>query len=96
MSSEPVDPSLPSRLRKFHERLPLADDPRNALLSLPDDRILYLVAILRDTPAPAPVLPAEEWRAFPDLLRPHGVHALVAYTLRAWPADCRPPAEVME
>ncbi len=48
MRPEPVDTSLPSRLREFHERLPLAGDPRNAVLSLPDDQALYLAAILRD------------------------------------------------
>ena len=41
MSSEPVDPSLPLRLREFHERLPLAGEPRNAVLALPDDQVLY-------------------------------------------------------
>ena len=48
-----------------------------------------LAAVLRDTPqaAPqaAPALSAEEWRAFLALLRPHGVHALLAYRLSAWP-----------
>jgi len=91
---QPPDPSLPSRLREFHERLPLAGTPPNALLSLPDDRILYLAAVLRDTPVPAPALSLDEWREFLDLLKPHGVFPLLAYRLRAWPADCRPPAEV--
>lgn len=50
MSFEQVDPSLPGRLREFHERLSLAGNPPNALLSLPDDRNLYLTAVLRDTP----------------------------------------------
>jgi len=53
MTPSPPDPSLPARLRAFHEGLPLAGDPPNALLSLPDDRILYLAAVLRDTPVPA-------------------------------------------
>ena len=39
--STPPDPSLPARLRAFHERLPLAGEPRNAVLSLPDDQVLY-------------------------------------------------------
>lgn len=49
----PPDPSRPARLRSFHERLPLAGDPPNALLPAPDDHILYLAAVPRDTPAPA-------------------------------------------
>ena len=91
MTPSPPDPSLPARLREFHERLPLAGDPPNALLALPDDRILAL----RDTPVPAPELPAGEWQAFLDHLRPHGAHPLMACRLRAWPEACRPPAEVM-
>ncbi len=90
----PPDPSLPARLREFHQRLPLAGTPPNALLSQPDDRLLYLAAILRDTPVPAPSLSSEEWQAFLDLLKPHGVYPLMAYRLRAWPAECRPPADV--
>ena len=79
MSLEPPDPSLPGRLREFHGRLPLAGDPPNALLALPDDRLLYLAALLRDTPTPPPALTL------------HGVFPLLAYRLRAWPEDCRPP-----
>ena len=92
---QPPDPTLPGRLREFHERLPVAGDPLNGLLSLPDDRLLYLAALFRDTPQPAPTLLLEEWQAFLDLLRPHGVYPLMAYRLRAWPEVCRPPAEVM-
>ncbi len=92
---EPSDATLPARLRDFHERLPLAAGRPNVLLSLPDGRLLYLAALLRDTPVPAPALSAEEWQAFLDLLRPHWAFPLLAYRLRAWPEDCRPPAEVM-
>ena len=95
MSAAPPDPSLPARLREFHARLPLAGDPPNAVLALPDDRLLYLVAILRDTPQPAPALSPEEWQAFFDLLRPHGVYPLMAYRVRAWPEDCRPSADCL-
>ena len=71
--------------------MPLAGTPPNAPLSLPDDRILYLAAVLRDPPA----LSIEEWREFSDLLKPHGVCPLLAYWLRAWPEECLPPREVM-
>ena len=90
------DPSLPARLREFHAELPLAGDSPNALLALPDDRVLYLAAGLRDSPQQPPPLSLEEWREFLGLLRPHGVHALLAYRLSAWPEDCRPPVEVVD
>jgi hypothetical protein len=66
MTPSPPDPSLPARLREFHERLPLAGDPPNALLALPDDRILAP----RDTPVPAPELPAGEWQELRESLAP--------------------------
>ncbi len=87
-----ADPTLPARLRAFHERLPLAGDRG----TLPDDQVLYLAAILRDTPVPAPALSPEAWQGFRDVLRPHGVYPLLAYRLRAWPEKCRPPLEVMD
>ena len=47
MPPSPPDPSLPAKLREFHQRLPLAGTPPNAPLSLPDDRLLYLAAPAR-------------------------------------------------
>ena len=87
MTPSPLDPSLPARPREFHRQLLLAGTPPNALLSLPDERILYLAAILRDTLVPAPALLLEEWQEFLDNLQPHGVYPLMAYRLRAWPAE---------
>ena len=63
MTPSPLDPSLPARPREFHRQLLLAGTPPNALLSLPDERILYLAAILRDTLVPAPALLLEEWQS---------------------------------
>ncbi|MEN6517321.1 MAG: hypothetical protein ABFC38_03910 [Methanospirillum sp.] len=80
----------------MHARLPLADGRPNAVLSLPDDRIHYFAAVLRDTPEAAPVMSLEAWREFLGLLRPHGVHAPLANRLGAWPEGCPPPAEVLD
>ena len=84
------DPALPGLLREFHAGLPLAGDRG----TLPDDRLLYLVSIIRNTPQPPPALSPGEWQGFLDLLRPHGIYPLLAYRLRAWPAACRPPRDV--
>ncbi|HIH03475.1 MAG TPA: hypothetical protein HA263_06370, partial [Methanoregulaceae archaeon] len=73
MSADPPDPWLSERLHAFHATLPLAGGRPNALLALPDDRILSLAAVLRDTPQPPPALALEAWWEFLDLLRPHGV-----------------------
>lgn len=95
INEQPIDPSLPGRLREFHQQVPLEGDPLNALLSLPDDQLLYLVTLLRNAPQPAPALSPEGWRQFLDLLQPHRVLPLLAFHLRSWPEECRPPQEVM-
>ena len=90
MTPAPPDPSLPSRLRGFHARLPLAGDPPNAVLSLPDDRVLSPPRHAAARAGPR----ARGVAGVPRFLLPHGVFPLLAYRLRAWPADCRPPLEV--
>ena len=80
-----TDPSLPAHLREFHSKLPLVGGRPNALFALLDDWILDLAAVLRDTPQAAPALALEELREVLGLLPPHGVHALLAYRLGAWP-----------
>ena len=95
MIHQPIDPSLPDALREFHRQVPLEGEPLNALLALPDDQILYLVALLRNSPQPAPSLSPEGWQQFLDLLQPHRVLPLLAFHLRSWPEECRPPQEVM-
>lgn len=95
MTPAPPDPTLPARLRAFQERMLLASDSWTSLLSQSDDRILYLAAILRYSPVPAPALSPEECREFIDRFTPHGVYQLLAPCLGAWPNVCRPPAEVM-
>ena len=79
MTPLPPDPSLPARLREFHQKLPLAGDPPNALLSLPDDRI----PALRNTPVPAPALSLDDWRESRERLAPHGVYPLMACRLQS-------------
>lgn len=88
--------SLSGEFRALHRQLPLAGDPANDLLSLPDDLLIYLVSLVRNTPAPPPRRSRDEWQAFLSLLRPHWIYPLIAFHLRSWPEECRPPQEIRE
>ena len=88
--------SLPSALRKFHTKLPLAGDPPNGLLSLSDDLLNYLIAAIRNTPCPPPDHSPDEWHHFISLLRPHWILPLITFHVRTWPEECQPPQEIME
>ncbi|MCX5842056.1 MAG: nucleotidyltransferase family protein, partial [Deltaproteobacteria bacterium] len=94
--NEPALVSLPDALRNFHRHLPLAGDPPNALLSLSDDLLTYLMAAIRNTPRSPPDLSPDDWHNFLTLLRPHWIFPLITFHLRAWPEECRPPQEIME
>jgi hypothetical protein len=90
-------PAFPlDMLRSFHTELPLAGNPENALLSIPDDLLTWLIAAIRNTPRPPPDLSPEEWQKFLVLLRPHMIFPLLAFHVRTWPDECRPPGEILE
>jgi hypothetical protein len=90
-----ASPSLPDVLKNFHCGLPLAGDPPNALLSLPDDLLTYLIAAIRNTPQSPPDLSCDDWRNVLALLRPHMIYPLLTSHVRTWPEECRPPQEIM-
>ena len=92
----PARVPLPDLLRNFHKDLPLEGDPPNALLSLPDDQLMYLIAVIRNIPRNPPDLSLSDWHAFLSRVQPHGIFPLLAFHLRNWPDDCRPPREIME
>ena len=83
-------------LRDFHKEFPLAGNPQNALLTLSDDLISYLIAAIRNTPRSPPDIPPDEWHRFLTLLQPHGIIPLFAFHVRTWPEASRPPQEIME
>jgi len=88
--------SIPAILRELHKDLPLAGDPVNDLLSLPDDFLRYLVFLVRNIPVAPPRRSRDEWQAFHSLLPPHWIYPLIASHLRSWPEECQPPQEIRE
>ena len=95
IKNNPASVSLPDELRNFHKHLSLSGDPPNALLSLPDDLLLYLIAAIRNTPLSPPDLSPDDWQNFLTLLRPHMIFPLITFHVRTWPEDCQPPQEIM-
>lgn len=83
-------------VRAIHSVVPLAGSPPNALLLLDDDLLNYLICIIRNTPSVPPQRTAEEWDNLLTLLRPHGIYPLLAFHLKGWDEEYRPPEKVME
>lgn len=95
MPTEPSDPSLSLRLCEFHAHLQSTGSLPNTVLSLMDDPLLYLVALIRDALRQASSLLPKGWQVFLDILRPHRVYHILAYHLHLKQEDCR-PAKITE
>jgi hypothetical protein len=94
LSEEVCIPSA-GTLRSFHQSHPLAGEVPNAILSLPDDLLVYLVQVIRDIPSRPPRVPPGDWKNLLSLMRSHWIIPLVAATVAAWPEEFRPPPEVL-
>lgn len=81
--------------KEFHALIPLEGNPPNDLLTIPDDLFLYLAAAIRNEPISPPMIAVGEWHIFLSHLPSHGILPLIAWHLRSWPEDCRPPGEIM-
>jgi len=83
-------------IRDLHTTVPLAGDPPNALLALPDGLLEYVICVIQNTPVTPPACTADEWDAMMTLLRPHGIFPLLALHLKEWDEECLPPEEIMD
>jgi hypothetical protein len=89
--------SIPSVdfLQTLHDRLKLAGTETNEILNIPENTLLYLVSVMRNEPADAPVLKQSDWEHLLKLLTTHWITPLVYWKIAHLPASCHPPAEVM-
>ena len=94
-SSDHVCIPSPGTLRMFHRTHPLAGEVPNAILSLPDDLLVYLTSVIRDIPSLPPQVSSDDWNNLLSLLRPHWIIPLVAATVVAWPEEYRPPPVIL-
>ena len=96
LPSQPADTtSLPATLRQWHAVHPLAGAPPNALLSVPDDLLEYIIGAIRNIPCTPPVCGPEAWDHVVSCLRPHWIIPLMASHVLSWPKECWPPEKVL-
>jgi hypothetical protein len=89
-------PGVMEDIRAFHGRSMLCGEPRNALLALPEELILYIRSLLSDDPGPPPDLPFEPWSAMLRLMNPHWIKPYLYWKISQLPAELRPPGEVVD
>ncbi len=87
--------TISARARTLHRTCRLAGGVENELLTLPDDQVAYLAAVMRQEPRPPPECTSDDWNRFLELLGPHWIAAVLYRHIRDLPAECRPPETVM-
>lgn len=84
-----------SEIHRLHEEFPLSCEHGSSLLSLPDDQLLYLLALLRNETPALPVMAASEWTVLITTLKEHLILPVLYSKVAALPDAVRPPAEVV-
>jgi len=78
-------------IRKIHSDLSLAGEPPNALLSVSDELLYYMLSILRDEPPILPEVPVDEWIELLDHLQCHRIIPLLYWKIGHLPSELHPP-----
>ena len=94
-SSDHVSIPSPGTLRAFHQTYPLAGEVPNAILTLPDNLLIYLTGVIRNIPSPPPQVSSSDWNNLLSLMRSHWIIPLVAATVVVWPEEYQPPPVVL-
>jgi hypothetical protein len=82
--------SLIGKVRSLHAKQKLAGEPRNAILSAPDELIAYILSLLRDQPPALPTATQAEWYELLDLLSSHGIIPWIYWRAGHLPRELRP------
>ena len=89
-------PDLFNEVRHLHPNLRFGGEPPDALLSLPEELIRYVLALLSGDPHPAPQVHPDEWTKLITTLKAHWVLPLLYWQAGHVPEKIRPPREVMD
>jgi len=85
-----------NEVRHLHPNLRFGGEPPDALLTLPEELIRYILALLSEAPQPAPQVHQDEWTKLITTLKSHWVLPLVYWHAGHVPEKMRPPREVMD
>jgi hypothetical protein len=78
-------------IRRFHADLSLAGEPPNALLSVSDELLLYVLALLREELPILPKAEMDEWLELLTFLKCHRIIPLLYWKIGHLPSELHPP-----
>ncbi len=87
--------TLPAFIQKWHANYPLMGNPPNALFSIRDDLIIYLIGAIRDIPCTPPMCGPEEWDDFIKIIGSHLIIPFIASHILSWHKEFQPPEKTL-
>ena len=94
--TETATTQLLTKIRHLHPNLQFCGKPRNAILTVSDDLLSYVLSLLKDDPIHAPRVSIEEWSELLSILRAHWVSPLLYWLIGRLPDEFRPPKPIVD
>lgn len=87
---------LLDEVRHLHPNLKFCGEPRNAILSVSNDLLSYVLSLLKDDPIHAPRESIAEWSELLSILRSHWILPLLYWYVGRLPDEFRPPKPIVD
>lgn len=88
---------LLDEVRHLHPNLQFCGEPRNAILSVSDDLLSYVLSLLKDDDAiHMPQVSITEWKELLHILKAHWILPLLYWKAGRLPDEFRPPTTILD
>lgn len=82
-------------IRHLHPKLSFCGEPRNAILSVFEGLLNYILSLLKNDPIRPPRVSMDQWRALLHILESHWIIPLLYWQAGRLTDEFQPPADVL-
>ena len=83
--------NLIEQIRNIHQELQLSGEPKNSILNISDELLIYVTSLLRNELPRLPKVSMKQWLDFLSFLETHWIFPLLYRRAASLPAEVRPP-----
>lgn len=83
-------------IRQIHELLSLCGEPKNSLLAVRKDLLLYVISLLKNETPQSPDSTLADWYNLITILNYHNLIPLIYYQILQIPLELKPPKEIVD
>lgn len=91
-----TDNTVLTDIRSIHAEFPMCGEQRNALLTISDDLLLYVISLLKNEIPELPDSSISQWHELIRILNSHRALPLIYWQIMHIPSASRPPQEIVD